>query len=342
MPRVNYERDLLMSAYKSTLVIYEGMQVLVGDRTLYNSKDIELDINVLGTSDERRGKDMYVYACQPKVGRQIDYVLSFNATVPDGYTAENSRKIGGFHGLCEDVGYIADHALSGYMRGDILPYSVWDLHHRAFSENEGMVFVPETDLWWDIYLASYAGSGRAVQSVFEGLVLTGASDPVVDGETSVYYMANSRKRLPFRYEFMVAASGCPSGLVTEDRRDNHTGGYRYTNGRRMVSNCGLEDCTGYLWQWVNDLFEGGNYGELVPNQVYMDGYSWSTAMVGFNTVGDNGDAFGFLRRACVGGSYVTPAEVGIRCIYTNTASSTPDQFCAMRGVSKSRVRGEVY
>ncbi|UNF41144.1 hypothetical protein MNL09_03155 [Bartonella krasnovii] len=47
--------------------------------------------------------------------------MSVNATYPDGYTANNSGKIGGFHALCADVGTISGHPLSGYRAGIYYP-----------------------------------------------------------------------------------------------------------------------------------------------------------------------------------------------------------------------------
>ena len=88
----------------------------------------------------RAGKDFYLYACAQLDGT-FKYLLSANSTVPTGYTADNSRKIGGFHCLCVSVGTISGHTLSGYVEGDILPASVWDLTHRPASEPEGMVYV---------------------------------------------------------------------------------------------------------------------------------------------------------------------------------------------------------
>ena len=78
--------------------------------------------------------------------------------MPYGYTATTSRKVGGFHCLCANVGTIAGHTLNGYVAGDILPASVWDLKHRPKSEPEGMVYIDGIDMWVDIYLCSWSGS----------------------------------------------------------------------------------------------------------------------------------------------------------------------------------------
>jgi hypothetical protein len=77
----------------------------------------------------RAGKDFYVYACQqgsaaPKL------VLSANSTVPSGYTADNSRKIAGFHCECvairHDLTLTAWAATTAIAVGATRKATVWD------------------------------------------------------------------------------------------------------------------------------------------------------------------------------------------------------------------------
>lgn len=140
-----YEREYLPVPNKTTLEF---------SRTWISIDDIGYSINIPATIDlasannwddsqytsaaSRAGKDFYIYACKPSSGSMPKFVLSHNSTIPTGYTATDSRKIGGFHCLCADVGTISGHTLSGYVAGDILPASVWDLNHRAISDNEGI------------------------------------------------------------------------------------------------------------------------------------------------------------------------------------------------------------
>jgi hypothetical protein len=112
------------------------------------------------TAANRNGEDVYIYAVEPSSGTTPNFCLSSNSTYPDGTvggvtaSATNSRKIGGFHCLCVDVGTISGHSLTGYLDGDILPRSVWtQAQHRPTSSPEGMVYVGNK-LWADIYLAS--------------------------------------------------------------------------------------------------------------------------------------------------------------------------------------------
>ena len=92
------------------------------------------------TASNRAGKDFYIYACVPGSGSAPTIKVSANSTTPSGYSASTSRKIGGFHGLCVAVGTISGHTLTGFVAGDILPASIWDLLHRPVSNPEGMVF----------------------------------------------------------------------------------------------------------------------------------------------------------------------------------------------------------
>ncbi len=49
------------------------------------------------------GKDYYVYICDNNTDTEA-YLISLNSTFPAGYSAANSRKIGGFHyGQCRRV-----------------------------------------------------------------------------------------------------------------------------------------------------------------------------------------------------------------------------------------------
>ena len=57
-----------------------------------------------------------------------------------------------------------------------------------------------------------------------------------------------------------------------------TGGHKDTAGRRMISNYGVEDCCGVLWQWTKDCFEAMSVSWNSAN-TWMEGYSWQTKSV---------------------------------------------------------------
>lgn len=190
---VHYSRSSnFETSGRTSIKLPSYLSLMVNSHYFRNDAEVTVDISDTANWDStetdytiaenRAGKDFYIYAVDNKVTKSVQVVLSANSTVPTGYTESSSRKIGGFHCLCADVGTptwrnpatLKDeaHWLSGYVKGDILPYSVWDLLHRAESSNEGMVFSPETHMWYNIYLASWDGS--KLVSVFGGTTAAGA------------------------------------------------------------------------------------------------------------------------------------------------------------------------
>jgi hypothetical protein len=194
----------------------------------------------------RAGVDFYIYACQPPAGTGPLIVLSDNAAVPAGYTAANSRRIGGFHGLCVAVGAIGGHPLTNFVAGDILPASVWDEIHRPICEPEGMVFSEGANVWVDVYLPS--GVGAATASVFGAVISDNRVwlDFVDDGGAV-------RKRLLWDPEFQMIAFGSNEETNIAGGADPvTTGGHSDTAARRMISNIGCEDCCGAINQFLGD------------------------------------------------------------------------------------------
>jgi hypothetical protein len=195
---------------------------------------------------KRAGVDYYIYACEPASGTTPDIIISREDTTPHGYTATNSRKIGGFHCLCVSVGTISGHALTGFLQGDILPASIWDLKHRSHSENEGMVYDEDLGIWVDIYLAS--GTGSSTASAYGGTISDTRDwmDFVGDGKAV-------KKRLLRDHEFQSIAEGSNQETNISGSADpGTTGGHSDTASRRMISDIGCEDCCGALWQWLDE------------------------------------------------------------------------------------------
>ena len=217
-------------------------------------------------ADNRHGADFYVYACIPSVGVEPDFVVSANSTVPLGYTADTSRKIGGFHCLCADAGdNISDnnnvHPLSGYVAGDILPESVWVLKHRPKCNPEGMAYDDGTDMWYSIYLLSYTGSYATddlkLVSKYNGVTADGGTTEKFHGAKFEQVLGTQKMRLPYQREFVAASIGSNQGTNIYGSADaTTTGGHKDTAGRRMISNIGLEDCCGFLDQWGADVWGG--------------------------------------------------------------------------------------
>ena len=350
----HYERATLPTTAKTTITI-QPTWINIGDSgyvlseatTLNLADSASWDSATYATAANRAGHDFYIYAVQVADSTAPGFILSANSTTPTGYTASNSRKIGGFHCLCVDVGTISGHTLSGYIAGDILPASVWDLHHRAVSENEGMVWVPGAQKWVDIYLPSWQNGGMA--SVYGGTIVDGESTVKINGELAVEYFGLVGKEVISRSEFMVAMEGSNQGTNIYGSADpGTTGGHKDTNNRRMISNYGVEDGCGALWQWGRDTYEnfynaGGNATTFkgsyyVADRYYLDGYSWQTKPVYNSDIESTskGQCYGLLRRVVLGAYWGNGADCGSRAAYCAHFSAHRGSSSSSRGVSSLR------
>ena len=345
-PTPAYHRPTVPTVSKTDIIMPEGLMLKVNGQLFKLGSNTQ--VSLTPTAANRKGKDVYLYAVND--GGTLKFATSLSKTNPEGYSAEVSRLIGGVHCLCADVGTISGHTLSGYVAGDILPTSIWDLRHRAKSDNAGMVYVPHTDLWWDIYLASFSGT---LQSVFGGTTADGTSATPFHGEKFNEEFSKVLKRLPYRDEFVVAAWGSNEQTAIKGAADaGTTGGHVDTAGRRMISNWGLEDCCGFLWQWVRDQGGKGIYGDGVY------GYGGTTPTSGWearpaydhdNHSGNGvyhsgvdpkeyGDDYGVLYRLRVGGAWTDSSFCGPRSVSLHDVSAHVTATHGARGVSEPRSR----
>lgn len=259
----HYERSTPAWAIKGKAIATDRQTLVSPSRVSVNINNdgyvlvspMEYDLSVLGNWDtgtptnytvaaNRAGKDFYFYACVQGGTTTPVFVLSANSTVPTGYGTDTSRKVGGFHCLCVNVGTITGHSLTGFLAGDLLPNSIWDLNHRPHSSPEGMVYSENLDIWVDIYLAS--GTGTQTASVYNATISDTRSwlDLVDDGSAV-------KKRLLTDVEFQVVATGSNEETNIAGSADPvTTGGHNDTAGRRMISNIGCEDCCGAMYQWL--------------------------------------------------------------------------------------------
>lgn len=345
-----YMRAELPTVTKTTITIPAYTQVGINGQLFYSTDDKTLET----TNFRDAGKDIYVYAV---IGtdNEMDFVLSDNSTVPTGYTAENSRKIGGCHLLCADVGTIEDHPLSGYTAGDILPASVWDLRHRPRSSPEGMVYHEGKGIWVDIYLAHW--DGTQLVSQYNQATADGTSSKNFHGELFTEEFGKVGKRCPWRHEFIVFAKGSPEMTAIQGAADpTTTGGHVDSNGRRIISNIGCEDCTGVLWQWFEDTVEGGAYGSYTAESglYYLDGYNWNlagdvTSEDAVNPVSSTyhptidgegnrmGDSYGLIRRLRGGAYWDSGSRCGSRAVDAHVFPSGRSSYRGGRGVSEPLV-----
>lgn len=315
-----FSRDSLFTSNKTSIVIPKNMRININGEAYISTHNVTLNTSTLG--ENLAGKDVYIYALAGS-GTEPDFVLSLNSTVPTGYTAENSRKIGGFHCLCKDVGIIEGHALSGYVAGDILPATRWDLEHRPKGSPEGFAYEELTDCWIAIYLPSW--DGTKLVSVYNGVIADGASTKKWHGEAFYEQFAKQGMRLVWRHEFQMGAKGSNERTNIQGSSDpNTTGGHVDTAGRRMISNIGLEDCCGVLWQFSMGLgFAGGS------------GWTNST----YNSSVDDrsyGQTYGTLYRLLLGVSWDDSGDSGSRSAACDNSSASVRVSCSARGASEPK------
>ena len=326
-----YQRDKLFTVAKRSVTVHKGTQVSINGKFYVASSDKTISLPSVGN-----GKDAYIYACASPTKEPV-FVISPNSTVPDGYNAQNSRKIGGFHTLCASVGTIANHALSGYSAGDILPTSVWDLIHRPVSEPEGMVFVDAINKWVQIYLPSWDGSKLVSRN--GAVIVDGGSAHKCNGETFAYEAGLSKCRLISRDEFTIAMRGTPEGVNIQGSADpNTTGGHTATNGQRIISNYGIEDCAGVIWQWSRDITENYPGSTWAETNFYLSGYQWKDKSVRnpeYDPVA-RGSCLGLVRRFRLGAHWGAGALSGSRSVSCAAFSSDGFGAASSRLVSEPR------
>lgn len=318
-----YNRDELFTTNKTTVTIPKDLKININGNCYISTINKSLQLSTVDTPTNLAGKDVYIYACEPTSGTEPIFVLSLNSTVPTGYTANNSRKIGGFHCLCKDVGVIEGHTLSGYVTGDILPATRWDLLHRPKGEPEGFAYEELTDCWIAIYLPSW--DGTKLVSVYNGVIADGSSTKKWHGEAFYEQFAKQGMRLVWRHEFQMGAKGSNEQTNIQGSSDpNTTGGHVDTAGRRMISNIGLEDCCGVLWQFSMDLGFAGGSG--LTNSVYN------------SSVDDRsyGQTYGTLYRLRLGAGWYCGDSSGSRSADCSVSSATVSVGHSARGASEPK------
>ena len=323
---VYYNRDQLFYSNKTNITIPKNLKINIDGGCYISTINKVLQLSTVDTPQNLAGKDVYIYACKPQDISSTEpiFVLSLNSTVPTGYTASSSRKIGGFHCLCADVGTIDGHTLSGYVTGDILPASIWDLLHRPKGDSEGLAYDEVSECWLSIYQLSW--DGTKLVSVYNGVIADGTSTKKWHGEAFIEQLMNQKMRLPWRHEFQMAAKGSNEGTSIKNAADpNTTGGHVDSNNRRMISNIGLEDCCGCSWQWAMDLgFAGGS--------------GWNDSVYNSNVDSQRyGQSYGTLYRLLLGAYWFNFSFCGSRSVACDTGSSLVRSDCSARGASEPRV-----
>jgi hypothetical protein len=311
----------------------------------YSDADLELDVaSILDTGTLANGKDYYLFECPP-VGDQRVFKVSLTKTAPLGYNAQNVFLIGGFHTLCVTVGtgltYVIggetkNHPLNGYVAGDILPYSVWCLNHRPFSESEGMVYIPSLDFWCDIYLQS--GSGANTKSAYQGAITR--SRQYVDFVEDLFCV---KKELLDDGEFAAAMIGSNeqtnvSGTSESGAISGGAGGRNDTANRRMISVYGVEEGCGSLWQWLRTTSAGGAVGSMYGQTADTPTYGWlspTTSTYGpYGQSGGKGSFWGIAPALLAGGVWGDATGCGSRA--RGAANARSRAYSNLGGRGRSR------
>jgi hypothetical protein len=274
------------------IVVVNSIQVTIAATTKNINTAGNWDDSQYATASNRAGKDFYVYALS--VG---GIILSNNSTFPAGYSALTSRKIGGFHTLCVSVGTIAGHTLTGYVQGDILPRTVWDRFNRSIARQEG-TFLSSCNMWVDIYLPSV--SGTTLVSVNAGTIADGVSTPAFHTYKFEQWFARQGMKSISQLEFVAASIGANQSTNVVGSADTvTTTGHSDTAGRRMISNEGMEDACGVMWQWTRDM--GGLYTAA----------AWANAYDA-NDIGIGGQHYDAPYRGILGGNWGHGVACGSR------------------------------
>jgi hypothetical protein len=283
------------------------------------------DASTYATAANRVGLDFYVYACKPASGYVPDYILSHSATFPSAMpsggtpSATNTRKVGGFHCLGVGVGTIGGHTLTGYIAGDILPRSVWDIKHCPVSAPEGMVY-SLTNQWVDIYLPSVSGS--TVVSVYGGAIASGATGVKFHAYKWDRWFGQQGKKPIASMEFVVASLGAnQSTNIAGSANPTTTGGHTDTAGRRMISNIGCEDMCGVFSQW------GREQGAIPGASSLADAFD-------ANDTGVGGQHYDAPTRPAFGGTWNDGVLCGSRSVVWNYSPLSLYSSYSSRGVAE--------
>ena len=298
------------------------------------------------------GKDYYAYLCDDGADGAVK--LSLNSTFPAGYSADSSRKIGGFHyghvrkvssdGLwipidSEGVKFGAGATIwKNNVTVGIVPNSVWDLKNRPLCSPEGMAKVGQ--LWVDIYQESAAEAVTFLGGTSGLHIATGKLQskygqyPITGTEGLCWYnfdelASRIGKRLLSYGEWTKGAFGNPEG---EDAADNFgwtktTNTARTRTGVRVNATSGAYDAAAGVKPYAISAYNlvdcvGNVYdwldelGPRVSTDDAVGAFAWRDVLgVGM------GDAYlaspSGLAAFIAGGSWVEGVHAGPRSVNLN-------------------------
>jgi formylglycine-generating enzyme required for sulfatase activity len=301
----SYDANLIKIAKGCAVDLYNGENWL----QFANREEIDFDpVESLDAGDALAvGTDYFIYLCFD--GSSPTLVVSPNSTFPSGFTALNSRKIGGFHyGHIRKVVQEGDlwvpidsngvkFGASGTKWQDnvttgIVPNSVWDLKNRPRVLFGGMIKVG--GLWVSIYQASvkdgtaitfmsgtnglHVASG-GLQSKYGKLPVTGTEG--LNAYNFIELARQSGMRLPDYDEWLSVAFGSPQG---EDGSNNY-GWTKTTNTARTYTGCQVNSGNGnfdvgagvkaFALSAYNAVDCAGNVWEWLADTYQRDTGTWA-------------------------------------------------------------------
>lgn len=325
-----------------TLKILPGTIITVKESIFILDNEKILTVSNLDSgSNFQDGKDYYIYACDRGGKLDEEYKISLNSTFPTGYTANNSRKIGGFHyGVCRKisdnlnpVGTDGAEWSAGWETNttlDILKFSVWTTQHRPKSEPEGMVYVGNS-LWVDIYQSSGPSSK---------LVSVKGVNPVTGSEGFNWYLFNEAlsrvgKRMLSFDEWYKGAHGSPRGENNNDMAwtaGSNTARTLTGNVVNAVSVFGLKDCVGNVNEWLSNLMvrpaETGSWGWKNAQSANYNGKTVNKGSL-YLYYADG------LAALLAGGNFTTSTNAGPSCVNANSSPWYVHSYYGLRGASDS-------
>jgi formylglycine-generating enzyme required for sulfatase activity len=305
--RMLEKKDPFVYPSSNIITVKEGSIMAIFNsvwRSFVVDTEIALGVDNLDTGTSFQvGTDYYIYLVDD--GGDGFLIISANSTYPEGQSADNSRKIGGFHYghvRCTNEKF-APVSPSGVVFGTdnggwrnnvitgIVPNSVWDLNNRPLCSPEGMVLIG--NVWVDIY-ASSAAETITFEGPTNGLYVAAGKlqskygqIPVTGTEGLHWYSFNelaarSGKRLLGYGEWCRAAYGNPGG---EDSADNY-GWTKTSNTARTRTGCNVNASTGlyvpdggvkpYAVSAFNIVDAVGNVWEWVDElTIRQDSTSWA-------------------------------------------------------------------
>ena len=316
------EKEYIYIDDEGALILEGGVLIAVGD-SIFETEETELDSTYFDATVQafEVGKDYCIYICDPTNGDDTDfsseaYRISLNTTYPNGFNANNSRKIGGFHyGVVRAVdengipissgGTTFGSGWKANVSNAIVPNSVWTLLNRPTCDPTGMVKVG--NFWVDIYLDSSDGS--------EGLASVKGVNPITGTEGMDWYKANEKamrvgKRLPTYAEFCQYAYGSPQG---EDNNNTNAWAATSNTGRTLTGNVtnavsasNVRDAVGNVLEWLDEFLHDptattGAWQNPMPTEEVGQIYTYSAT------------AFHALH---AGGYYDGGVHAGSRCVFT--------------------------